>query len=111
LDFASLISVADQDSSTGRFASVQGNFHIGGGGIEVADFVLENLQGRFQTEGRIDFSHALNLRVQPSIFHATTTLASAPPPSFVLGGTVEAPSLTLPAPPATATARSAARVR
>jgi hypothetical protein len=111
LDFANLISGSSQDFSPGRFASAQGNFHIGGGGIEVTDFVLDNLQGRFQAEGRIDFSHALSLRIHPSIFHATTTLASAPPPSFVLGGTIEVPSIVVPAPPAKAMAKSAARAR
>jgi len=111
MDFASLISGDAQDSSPGRFASAQGNFHIGGGGIEVADFVLDNSQGRFQAEGRIDFSHALNLRIHPSIFHATTNLASAPPPSFVLGGTIESPSVGPPPPPAKSAAKSAARTR
>jgi hypothetical protein len=111
LDLTNLISGADLNSSPGKFASARGNFHIGGGGIEVADFVLDNLQGRFQAQGRIDFSHALNLRIHPSIFHATTTLASAPPPSFVLRGTIESPSVDPPAPPAKNTAKSAARAR
>jgi hypothetical protein len=111
MDFASLISGDTQDSSPGRFASAQGNFHIGGGGIEVADFILDNSQGRFQAEGRVDFSHALNLRVHPSIFHATTNLASAPPPSFVLGGTIESPSVVPPPPPAKSAAKSVARAR
>ena len=111
LDIASLISESNQDFSSGRFASAQGNFHIGGGGIEITDFVLDNLQGRFQAEGRIDFSHALNLRIHPSIFHATTTLTSAPPPTFVLGGTIEAPSTVVPASPAKSAIKSAARAR
>jgi uncharacterized protein involved in outer membrane biogenesis len=111
LDFVSLISGADQDPPASRFTSAQGNFHIGSGGIEVTDFLLENPQGDFQVEGRIDFSHALRLRVHPSIFHAATALASAPPPSFVLGGTIELPSIVLPAAPAGATTRSGARAR
>jgi hypothetical protein len=112
MDFASLISGDAPDFPTGRFASVQGNFHMGGGGIEVADFVLDNSQGRFQAEGRIDFSHALSLRIHPSIFHATTNLASAPPPSFVLGGTIESPRVVPPASPAkAASAKSVARAR
>lgn len=111
LDFASLISGADLNSSPGRFASARGDFHIGGGGIEVADFILDNLQGRFQAQGRIDFSHALSLRIHPSIFHATTTLASAPPPSFVLGGTIESPSVTLPASAAKTIVKPIARAR
>jgi hypothetical protein len=111
LDFASLSSGGNQDFSPARFASAQGNFHIGGGGIEVTDFVLDNLQGRFQAEGRIDFSHTLNLRIHPSIFHATTTLASAPPPSFLLGGTLEAPSVVVPDAPTKSAIKSAARAR
>jgi hypothetical protein len=111
LDFASWISGDDLNSSQGKFASARGNFHIGGGGIEVADFVLDNLQGRFQAQGRIDFSHALSLRIHPSIFHATTTLASAPPPSFVLGGTIESPSVALPVSPAKAATKPIARAR
>jgi uncharacterized protein involved in outer membrane biogenesis len=111
LDFASMILGDNQDSPPGRFAFAQGNFRVGSGGIEVTDFVFDNLQGRFQAEGRIDFSHALNLRIHPSIFHATTTLASAPPPSLVLGGTIESPSVVLPTSPATVTAKPAARAR
>jgi len=111
LDFASLISGADPNSSPGKFASARGDFHIGGGGIEVADFVLDNLQDRFQAQGRIDFSHTLSLRIHPSIFHATTTLASAAQPSFVLGGTIESPSVALPASAAKAAAKPIARAR
>jgi uncharacterized protein involved in outer membrane biogenesis len=111
LNFASLISAGNQDSLAGRFAAAQGNFTIGAGGIEVTDFVLENSQGRFQVDGRIDFSHALNLSIHPSISHATTKVASALPPSFVLGGTVEVPSLALPATPPNAQAKSGARGR
>jgi uncharacterized protein involved in outer membrane biogenesis len=111
MDFASLISGDAQDSPTGRFKSAQGNFRMSGGGIEVANFVLDNSQGRFQAEGRIDFSHVLSLRIHPSIFHATTNLASAPPLSFVLGGTIESPSVGPPASSAKAAAKSAARSR
>jgi hypothetical protein len=111
LDFASLISGADPNSSPGKFASARGDFHIGGSGIELADFILDNLQGSFQAQGRIDFSHALSLRIHPSIFHATTTLASAPPPSFVLGGTIESPSVAFPVSPAKTAVKPIARAR
>jgi len=50
MDFASLISGNAQDSSPGRFASAQGNFHIGGGGIEVAAFGLETALGMSRHE-------------------------------------------------------------
>jgi hypothetical protein len=111
LNFATLISGDNEDSQPGRFASVQGNFHVAGGGVEVSDFIFDNLQGRFQAEGRIDFSHALNLRIHPSIFHATTTLASAPPPSFALGGTIESPSVVLSPLPGRTPAKPGARPR
>ena len=111
LDFATLISGDNQDSQPGRFTSVQGDFRVAGGGVEVSDFIFDNVQGRFQAEGRIDFSHALNLRIHPSIFHATTTLASAPPSSFVLGGTIESPSVVLSPPPGRVPAKPVARPR
>jgi hypothetical protein len=111
LDFARLIAGDNRDSPPGRFASAQGNFHVAGEGIEVSDFVFDNPQGRFQAEGRVDFSHALSLRIYPSIFHATTTLASAPPPSFLVGGTLESPSVVPPNSPVRAAAKSAARAR
>jgi uncharacterized protein involved in outer membrane biogenesis len=106
LNFASLISARNQDSSSGQFASARGKFTVGAGGIEVTDFVLENSQGRFQADGRIDFSRALNLSIHPSIFHAATTVASAPPPSFVVSGTVEAPSVGFPLAPVKSGART-----
>ena len=111
LDFASLISGDNQGPPSGRFVSAKGNFRIGGGGIEVTYFDLENAQGRFQAEGRIDFSHAINLRIHPSILHAATTLPSAPPSSFVLGGTIESPRVVSPTPPPKTPAKSSHRAR
>jgi hypothetical protein len=111
LDFATLISGDNQDSQTGRFASVQGDFRVARSGIEMSDFVFDNSQGSFQAEGRIDFSHALALRIHPAIFHATTTLASAPPPSFVLGGTIESPNVIPSPPPDRLPAKPIARAR
>jgi hypothetical protein len=111
LDFATLISGDNPDPQPGRFSSVQGDFRVAGGGVEISDFIFDNSQGRFQTEGRIDFSHALNLRIHPSIFHATTTLASAPPSSFVLGGTIESPSVVLSPPSGKMSAKPVGRAR
>jgi hypothetical protein len=51
------------------------------------------------------------LRIHPSIFHATTTLASAPPPSFILGGTIESPSVVLSPPLGRVPAKPGTRVR
>ena len=64
--------------------------------IDLANFVMDNSHGRLEAEGRIDFSHALNIRVRPSIFQAATSPASASPPSFLLTGTIEIPKLVLP---------------
>jgi hypothetical protein len=71
-------------------------YRIQNKGIDLANFVLDNFRGRLEAEGRIDFSHALNVRVRPSIFQAATAPASASPPSFLLGGTIETPRLILP---------------
>ena len=111
LDFARPLSANNQDPTTGRFSSAQGNFRIGGGGIEVMDFNLDNSQGSFQAEGRIDFSHALNLRIHPSIVRAAADLPSAPPPNFLLGGTIESPSIVRAPAPAKAAVKSSARAR
>jgi hypothetical protein len=78
------------------FPSVQGKYRIQTGGIDLANFVMDNSRGRLEAEGRIDFSHALNIRVRPSIYQAATAPASASPPSFLLSGTIEAPKLVLP---------------
>ena len=111
LDLASLIPGGNPDSPPGRFVSAKGSFHIGSGGIETSDFVLDNSQGRFQAEGRIDFSRTLNFRIHPSMFHATTSPANASPPSFLLSGTVEAPKLVLSSPAPKAAAKSGFRGR
>ena len=71
-------------------------YRIQNNGIDLANFVLDNSRGRLEAEGRIDFSHALNIRVRPSIFQAATAPASASPPGFLLGGTIETPKLILP---------------
>ena len=111
LDLASLVPGGNRDSPPGRFASAKGSFHIGSGGIETADFVLDNSQGRFQAEGHIDFSRTLNFRIHPSVFHATTSPANASPLSFLLSGTVEAPKLVLSSPAPKAAAKSGLRAR
>ena len=84
------------DTASDLFASVQGTYSIQGNEIDLANFVMDNSRGRLEAEGRIDFSHALNIRVHPSIFQAATAPASASPPSFLLGGTIETPKLVVP---------------
>jgi hypothetical protein len=75
------------------FASIQGMYSIQNRGIDLANLVMENSRGRLEAEGRIDFSHALNIRVRPSIFQATASPASASPSTLLLTGTIETPSL------------------
>jgi hypothetical protein len=84
-------------------------YRIQNKGIDLANFVLDNSRGRLEAEGRIDFSHALNIRVRPSIFQAATAPASASPPSFLLGGTIESPKLVVPTAIVKPAARSGAR--
>ena len=81
------------DTPSDIFASVQGTYRIQNKRIDLANFEMDNSRGRLEAEGRIDFSHALNIRVHPSILHAATAFASASPPSFLLSGTIENPKL------------------
>jgi AsmA-like C-terminal region len=85
------------DTAPDLFASIQGMYRIQSKRIDLANFMMENFRGQLEAEGQIDFSHALNIRVHPSIFQAATTPASASPPSYLLSGTIEAPKLVLPA--------------
>ena len=96
LDLSSVFPGDNPDAAPDTFSSVQGTYRIQNKGIDLANFVLDNSRGRLEAEGRIDFSHALNIRVRPSIFQAATAPASASPPSFLLGGTIETPKLVLP---------------
>ncbi len=84
------------DAASDVFSAVQGTFRIQTSGIDLANIVLDGSRGRLEGEGRIDFSHALNIRLHPSVFQASAVPATASPPSFLLGGTIEAPKLALP---------------
>ena len=96
LDLSGVFPGGNSDATSDLFASVQGTYRVQNKGIDLANFGLDNSRGRIEAEGRIDFSHALNIRVRPSIFQAATAPASASPPSFLLGGTIETPKLVLP---------------
>jgi hypothetical protein len=99
----------DPDTMPESFSTVQGTYRIQKSGIDLANFVLDASRGRLELEGRIDFSHALNIRVRPSIFQASTDPGSALPPSFLLDGTIEAPKLVLPPANPKPTARPSSR--
>jgi hypothetical protein len=109
LDLSGVFPGDNPDAASDMFASIQGMFGIQNRRIDLANFVLDNSRGRLEAEGQIDFSHALNIRVHPSIFQAATAPASASPQSFLLSGTIEAPKLVLPSadpkPPARANSR------
>ncbi len=109
LDLSSVFPGDNPDGAPDTFSSVQGTYRIQNKGIDLANFVLDNSRGRLEAEGRIEFSHALNIRVRPSIFQAATAPASASPPSFLLSGTIEAPKLILPPAAPKPAARSGSR--
>jgi AsmA-like protein len=96
LDLSSVFPEDNPDTAPETFSSVQGTYRIQNGEIDLANFAMDNSRGRLEAEGQIDFTHALNLRVRPSIFQAATAPASASPPSFLLSGTIETPKLVLP---------------
>jgi hypothetical protein len=77
------------------FASIQGAYRVQNKSIDLVDFVLDNSRGRLEADGRVDFSHTLNIRIRPSIFQAAAAPASASPQNFLLGGTIESPNLVL----------------
>lgn len=100
---------AASEDDAGSFGSVAGNYRIENGGIELSGWVLDHPRGRLQAEGRIDFNHALNIRVHPSIFQAAANAAAVSPPTFVLGGTIESPKVILPSAIPKPAARAAVR--
>jgi hypothetical protein len=93
LNLASVFPGDNSDTSVDTFSSVQGMYRIQAGEIDLSNFVMDNSRGRLEADGRIDFSHALNIRVRPSILQAATPPASASPQSFLLSGTIEIPKL------------------
>lgn len=109
LDLSGVFPGDSPDPAPDTFSSLQGTYRIQNKGIDLSNFVLDNSRGRLEAEGRIDFSHALNIRVHPSIFQAATAPASASPPSFLLGGTIETPKLVLPPAAPKPPARSSSR--
>jgi hypothetical protein len=93
LNLSAVFPGENPDTASDTFSSVQGTYRVQNRVIDLANFVLDNSRGRLVAEGRIDFSHALNIRVHPSNFHAATAPASASPPNFLLSGTIETPKL------------------
>jgi AsmA-like C-terminal region len=77
------------------FAALQGAYRIRNKSVDFVNFVLQSSEGKLQADGRVDFSHALNIRIHPSGLDAAPAPASDSLPSFLLGGTIEAPNLFL----------------
>jgi hypothetical protein len=109
VDLSGVFPGGNSESTSNLYSSVQGAYRIQRGEIDLASFVMDNSHGRLEAEGRIDFSHALNIRVRPSIFQAATSADLALPPSFFLTGTIESPKLVLPSAAPRPTARSSSR--
>ncbi len=96
LDLSGVFPGENPESDSGAFSSVLGTYRIQAGGIDLANVVMDNSRGRLEAEGRIDFSHALNIRIHPSLYQAATAPASFSPPSFLLSGKIEAPKVVIP---------------
>ncbi len=111
LDFTGVFPGTPQDSSLSPFVSVEGAFRIHARTIDLTNFAMDHARGRLQAEGHIDFSHALDLRIRPSIFQAATSPAAASPPSFLLTGTIENPKFILPTAESKPVARPGTRSR
>jgi AsmA-like C-terminal region len=111
IDLTRVFPMDDPGTSSDIFTSVTGAFRIHAAGIDLANFVLDQSRGRLQVEGRIAFSHTLNLRIRPSILQAATSPAAASTPSFLLTGTIEDPKLALPNSTPKPSARSGSRGR
>jgi hypothetical protein len=111
LDLTGVFNGESQDALLSQFASMRGAFRIHDREIDLANFVLDHSRGRLQVEGPINFSHALSLRLHPSIFQATTSPNSASPPSFLLSGTIEDPKLIIPSAAPQPVSRSGAHTK
>ena len=96
LDFSDVFPGDNTATASEMFSSVQGTYRIQKSGIDLANFMLDHARGRLEAEGRIEFSHTLNIRVHPSNLNAGSATASASPPGVLLGGTIEAPKIILP---------------
>jgi hypothetical protein len=102
---------ADPDPGSTAFSSIQGAYRIRAQGIDLSDFTLDHARGRLLAEGRIEFSHALNVQVHPWSLQPAAALGDASAPGFLLSGTVENPKWVLPSAAALAAARPGARQR
>jgi hypothetical protein len=109
VNLSSMFPDDPSETESGVFSSVQGMYRVQAGAIDLENLVMDNSRGSLEAEGRIDFSHALDIRFHPTIFQAATAPASASPPSFLLSGTIESPKLVIPSPTSKPPARPSSR--
>jgi hypothetical protein len=109
IDLFRIFQAINLDNESETFSSVQGTYRILQGGIDLSNFKLDASRGRLEAEGRIDFSHALNIRVHSAIVQASATPPSVSSPIYDLGGTIEIPRLVLPSAVPKPPARSSSR--
>ena len=109
IDLSSVFSAKNPEELSETFSAVQGSYRILAGGIDLSSLVLDDSRGRLQAEGRIDFSHALNIRLRSAAGVASTVPPSVSSPVYNLSGTFELPKLVPPSVPAKGTARPSSR--
>jgi len=93
------------DRAPDLFASIQGSYRVRDRSVDLTNVVMEHARGRVVADGRVDFSHALNIRLRSSL---TSPAPADPQQNFLLGGTLESPSVILasvPKPPAKGNSR------
>jgi len=109
IDLSSIFPGNNLNNESQTFSSVQGTYRILAGGIDLSNFKLDASQGRLDAEGRVDFSHALNIRVHSAIVQASAAPPTVSSPIYELGGTIEIPKLILPSSIPKGPARSSSR--
>jgi AsmA-like C-terminal region len=109
IDLSGIFSATNPENRSETFSTVQGTYRILAAGIDLYNLVLNDPRGRLQAEGRIDFSHALNIRVHSAVTLAATAPPSVSSPIYDLGGTIEIPKLVLPSAIPKGPARSSSR--
>ncbi|HEX3376973.1 MAG TPA: AsmA-like C-terminal region-containing protein, partial [Candidatus Acidoferrales bacterium] len=109
IDLSNIFPGNNLDNESETFSSVQGAYRILAGGIDLSSFKLDASRGRLEAEGRIDFSHVLNIRVHSAIVQASAAPPNVSSPIYELGGTIEIPKLVLPSAVPKGPARSSSR--
>jgi hypothetical protein len=109
IDLSTAFPANNLNRESESFSNIQGTYRILAGGIDLSNFMLDDSRGRFEAEGRIDFSHALSIRVHSAIVQASTAPPPVSSPIYDLGGTIEIPKLILPPSLPKASARPSSR--